>query len=171
MTASKRKIKAEKLTDSSFAPFGSFMNFIDPECEKIGEKPIEFFPDMLQHFMPPDAMVSYSNVRCEKRELLIDELESHSKAGEALLPLDEDVLIQVAPATPKDVKFDLDKVKAFFVPKGTMVIFKPGTWHQAPYTLSDNAANVLVILPERTYANDGISVQLKKDEIIQIESL
>jgi hypothetical protein len=42
----------------------------------------------------------------------------------------------------------------FFVKKGTMVAIRPGVWHCAPFAYKADHVNVLIVLPERTYAND-----------------
>ncbi len=85
-----------------------------------------------------------------------------------ILPLDNDVLIHVAPATPAAV-VPLDKVRVFRVPRGTMVTLRPGVWHHAPFTANNQPANVLIVLPERTYANDCVVVKLDEKDRIRIE--
>jgi ureidoglycolate lyase len=147
-------VKVEKLSLESFAPFGTFANLIHPEAEKLGEKPVEFFRDMVQLNTSSNNLLSYSICRVETRPLIIDVLEYHTACSEGILPLDNDILVQVAPASHPDNELPLDKVKVFFVPKGTVVIIKPGVWHWGPFTVNENPANILINLPERTYAND-----------------
>ena len=57
-------------------------------------------------------------------------------------------------------------MKAFIISKGTLVVLKAGVWHHAPFTINDKDLNILVALPERTYANDVVVVELKKEEFI-----
>jgi ureidoglycolate lyase len=38
----------------------------------------------------------------------------------------------------------------------------------APFTVGDDPANVLIVLPERTYANDCVVVELDPDDQIQV---
>jgi ureidoglycolate lyase len=57
------------------------------------------------------------------------------------------------------------------VPRGTLVVLRPGTWHHAPFAIDDKPANVLIVLPERTYANDAVVVELEPAERIRIETL
>jgi ureidoglycolate lyase len=154
------KVKIEKLTMEAFAPFGYFDNFIDPEVEKFGTPPIEFFRDQMQMHMPPRQSISYSTCRVEARPYVIDVSEYHSSTGEGNLPLDNDILIHVAPAVPGGAPFPSNKVRVFRVPQGTLVYIKPGVWHHAPLTVNDKPANVLIILPERTYADDCIVEKL-----------
>ena len=163
-----RTIQAEPLTVESFLPYGFYANLIDPQAEFIGAKPIQFFRDMAQQDLGGTGIVSFSVCRVEKRDCVIDVTEFHTATGEGILPLDNDVLIHVGPATPIDGGPSLDKFRAFSVPKGTMVVLRPGVWHHAPITPNDKPANVLIVLPERTYANDCEVVNLDDDEKIRI---
>jgi ureidoglycolate lyase len=162
-----RTIKVEDLSAEAFSPFGSFARLIDPGSEKIGAPPVEFFRDAVQQDLGSGPIVSFSTCRVEKRPPVIDVSEYHSRCGEGIMPLDNDALIHVAPATP-DSAVPLDKVRVFRVPKGTMVTLRPGVWHHAPFTVNDQPANVLIILPERTYANDCVVVELEEKQRIGI---
>jgi ureidoglycolate lyase len=115
------------------------------------------------------ALASFSTCRVEKRDPVIDVTEYHSSCGEGMLPLDGDVLIHVGPASAADGTVPLDKIKVFRVPKGTMVVVRPGVWHHAPFVVDGDAANVLIVLPERTYANDCIVVELSEADRIGVE--
>ena len=164
-----RKAKVEELGVESFLPFGSYANLIDPDAEKLGAPPIEFFRDMLVQDLGGASSASFSTCRVEKRDPVIDVTEYHSSCGEGMLPLDSDVLIHVGPASPADGTVPLDKIKIFRVPKGTMVVVRPGVWHHAPFVVDGDAANVLIVLPERTYANDCIVVELSEADRIGVE--
>ncbi|MGQ9630569.1 MAG: ureidoglycolate lyase [bacterium] len=163
-----RKAKIERLTRDAFAPFGCFANLIDPKWDKIGEKPVEFYRDMVQLDLGGATSASFSVCRVEKRPEVVDVTEFHTSTGEAILPLDNDILIHVAPATPKGVVPHKD-IRIFAVPRGTVVVLKPGVWHHAPILDGGEAANVLIVLPERTYANDCEVVELKEQERVAVE--
>ncbi len=165
-----RTIKVEQLTLEAYKPFGTYANLINPTDEKLGSKPVEFFRDQLQIDVNSNNMFSYSCCRVEKRPMIIDILEYHSKCGEVVLPLDNDILLQVAPATGNNDPLPLDKMRVFFVPKGTAITIKPGVWHWGPFTPNDQPANILINLPERTYANDCIVVNLEEKDFITIEA-
>lgn len=164
-----KKVKAQALTVESFLPYGFFANMINPTMEKIGAEPIEFYRDMLQLDLGGVGIGSFSICRVERRPLVIDVSEYHTATGEGILPLDNDVLIHVGPATVEDGCVPFDALKAFRVPKGTMVVLRPGVWHHAPLTVNDDSANVLIVLPERTYANDCEVFEFMDDEKIEIE--
>jgi ureidoglycolate lyase len=160
-----RTVPITELSTEGFLPFGTYANLIDPDRLKIGSAPIEFFRDMVQQDLGGTAVASFSTCRVEPREKVIDVTECHSSTGEGILPLDGDVLIHVAPACPTDAGVPLDEVVVFRVPRGTMVVLRPGVWHHAPYSTTDRPANVLIVLPERTYANDCRVVELGNDSI------
>lgn len=163
-----REIKAQKLDMKKFAPFGYFADMVKPEGEKVGDAPILFYRDMLQFPLGQTNIASFSIVQVEKRDPVVDTSEYHATVGEGILPLDCDVVIHVAPATPT-ADVPVDRIEAFVVPQGTMVVLKPGVWHHAPLTVNTDQANVLIVLPERTYANDCIVRELPPDQQVKIE--
>ena len=162
-----RTVHVQELQVETFMPFGFYANMIDPDTEKIGAPPIEFFRDMLQQDLGNAGRVSFSTCRVEARELIVDVSEYHSTAGEGSLPLDNDVLMHVAPATP-DAQFPLDKIAVFRVPQGTMVVLRPGVWHHAVFTTNGKPVNMLIVLPERLYANDCHVLEFEEQDRIRI---
>ena len=164
-----RTVQIQELQVEAFMPFGFYANMIDPDTEKIGAPPVEFFRDMLQQELGNAGRVSFSTCRVESRELFIDATEYHSTAGEGILPLDNDVLMHVGPATPADGRIPLDKIEVFRVPQGTMVALRPGVWHHAGFTTNGKPANMLIVLPERLYANDCHGFELEEQDRIKIE--
>ena len=165
-----KTVPVEKLTPESFREFGGFRDMLNPVSEMLGAPPIEFFPDMIQQALGNCQAASYSNCRIGPREPVINVAECHSSTAEMLMPLDADVLMWFAPASVPDAGFPGDKVRAFLVPNGTMVVIKPGTWHHGPFCLGSEPANILVALPERTYANDTRTIALEGDDCLMIAS-
>jgi ureidoglycolate lyase len=163
-----RTVKIEALSLEKFLAFGSYSSHLNPTGEKIGATPIEFFRDMVQQDLGKTSTASFSTCRVENRKWVIDVCEYHSGCAETLLPLDNDVLIHVAPATPDGERVPLDKIRVFRIPRGTLVVLRPGVWHHAPFTIDGKPANVLVVLPERTYANDCVVVELSAEEQVEI---
>lgn len=162
-----RELKIEQLTTESFSPFGSYAMMLNPETDKLGAPPIEFFRDMVQLNLGGAHLASFSVCRVEKRADKVDVSEYHSTSGEGILPLDNDVLIHVAPASTRgDVP--LDQFRVFRIPRGTFVALKPGVWHHAPILIEGTEANVLIVLPERAYANDCEVVRLEDDDQLKI---
>ena len=64
-----------------------------------------------------------------------------------------------APASSNS-DLDLNTVHVFYVPRGTFVALRPGVWHHAPFVVNNPVVHVLIVLPERTYANDCTVVEL-----------
>jgi ureidoglycolate lyase len=157
------KLAIERLTRKAFAPFGTFARLIDPVREKIGEPPIEFFRDIVQVDLGRATAASLSTCRVARRPQVIDVSEYHTATGEGILPLDGAVAIHVAPATPPGPP-PVERFRVFRVPMGTVVSLRPGVWHHAPFALDGDAANVLIILPERAYANDCVACPLPPEQ-------
>ena len=162
-----REVKIEKLTMESFSEYGYFANMINPDKVHFGQPPIEFYRDILQLNLGGSSTASFSICRVEKRPEIIEVAEFHSSAGEGILPLDSNILIHVAHATQKD-NIPLDEFRVFSVPKGTLVALKPGVWHHAPFVDGSDFANVVIVLPERTYANDCEVAVLSEEDKIKI---
>ncbi|MBR8535877.1 DUF4867 family protein [Carboxylicivirga sediminis] len=162
-------IQIEPLSLEAYKPFGTYANLIDPVDERLGTPPVEFFRDQLQLSVNGNLPLSYSCCRVEKRDYVIDTLEYHSSCSEAVLPLDNDILLQVGLATVSQIPIPIEKIRVFYVPKGTVITIKPGVWHWAPFSSNDNPANILINLPERTYANDCVVMELPQEDWLRIE--
>jgi ureidoglycolate lyase len=51
-----------------------------------------------------------------------------------------------------------------------MVVIKPNIWHHGPFCVREELANILVALPEKTYANDTRTIVLEGDDCLLIAS-
>ena len=163
-----RTIRIEELSAEAFIPFGFYARLVNPDAERIGASPVEFYRDMVQLNLGGAGIASFSTCRVEPREMVVTVTECHTGTGEGILPLDRDILIHVGPANPPGAPIPLDRFRVFRVPRGTMACLRPGVWHHAPFAVGDGPANVLIALPERTYANDCTVVELADDERIRI---
>lgn len=164
------KLKVKPLTMENFAPYGYFVNMINPTTTPLGDPnaPVCFYRDMIPvNIGMPRSNVLFSITRCLKRPNVIAGVEYHTSTGEGNMALDGDMLVYLAPASKKKPEFkDFD---AFLVPKGTFVSIHPGVWHMAPFAVDTDVLNCLVVLPERTYANDCEFEIFSEDERIEIE--
>jgi ureidoglycolate lyase len=163
-----RKTAIRELSLEDFQAYGSFADMIDPEAGHFGEEPVQFFRDMVQLDLGGKGTASFSVCRVRERPLVVEVTEHHSSCGEGILPLDSDVLIHVGPASRKD-SVPLDEIEVFRVPRGTLVTLRPGVWHHAPFAYNSDKANVLIVLPERTYANDCSVYEIPEDKKTEIE--
>jgi len=163
-----KTVAVQDLDLASFQTFGSFSNLIDPKSFGFGKPPVEFYRDIIQQDLGGSATASYAICRVEARPLVITSAEFHNQTCEGILPLDNDVLIHVGPGTSPHGPVPVDDFQVYRVPKGTMVILRPGVWHHAPYTANGQPANVLIVLPERTYVNDCIAVRIEEERQLEI---
>lgn len=163
-----KQIKVRELDEKSFKVYGSFAGMIDPDTPKLGPPPVEFHRDMARIALSSDTPPSFSITRVSPRPLVIEKFEYHNRTGEAILPLDGDILIHLAPAGRGSI-IPYDGIDVFRIPKGTLVVLHPGVWHQAPYCLGGDPVNVLVVLPERTYELDCATVLFPEKEKLRID--
>ena len=148
-----RTAEVKRLTHDAFRSFGDFAALINPQAECIGQPPVEFYRDMLPLRLGSSTTASISVCRVGRRPPVVDVSEFHDQTEEGILPLDGDMLIHVAAATPGD-KPPVDRIEIFRVPCGTFVALRRGVWHHAPFAVDRDVVNVLILLPERTYQVD-----------------
>ena len=160
-----RTIKVKELNREDFRKYGSYERMVNPETITFGGEPVQFFRDMLPMHIGSEQ-VSFSICRVCPRPLVIEFYEYHNKTGEGILPIDGDIILHVAYASGK---VDLNEVEAYFVPRGTMVTLRPGVFHHAPFAAGETPVSTLIVLPERTYANDCIIVRAEEQDKIAME--
>ncbi len=167
-----RELRYRRLDPAAFAPYGSFAPLIDPaaggrSAPRIGQPPVEFFRDVIQSGLGADTAGSFGVCRVTRRPPVIDASEYHDGCCEALMPLDGDVLVHVAPAVPGE-RFPSEQAEVYLVPKGTMIVLRPGVWHHGPFALGAERVSCLVALPERLYARDCKSVTVPEQDRIRV---
>jgi ureidoglycolate lyase len=163
-----KNIQMKDLTLGNFNKYGSFANMINPKACKIGEEPVEFYRDLATLELGQTHTASFSVCRVSKRSMVIDNIEYHNYTGEGMLPLDGDVILYFAPATPEGI-IPYDSFEAFRVPKGTMITIRPGVWHCGAFASEAEYVNVLIVLPERCYVNDCKVFNMPEDKRIEIK--
>jgi len=158
-----RKIKAKPITITNFASYGSFTDILNPIGNHLGN----FYNDKVILPVSGDMSIAFSPLVCHKPEkMVVTKVEYHNTTGECILPLDDDIIMHVAPPTKDPVP---ELTEAFIVPKGTLVKINTGVWHYAAIPINKDTMHVLVILPERIYANDCTVVEYKQEEQVEIE--
>lgn len=150
----------KELTLDAFQPYGSFAPLTPPTARPLVQgDTIAFWPDcggVLSLGPNGNNEVAIGICQVAWRPLQIDVTEFHTTTGEGILPLDGDIYIHVAPPTASD-DAPVGLFEIFRVPKGTMVVLKAGVWHHAPHsTREDQTVNAVIMLPQRTYANDCV---------------
>ena len=161
-----KTIKVEKLTKEAFAPFGSYYDMINPEGYALIGEIHKFFPDRLTAYH--DREVAFSPILVKKPEVMkITQIEYHTTTSEIIMPLNDDMILHVAP--PSAGKPLPEYTKAFLVPKNTIIKMNACVWHLAPLPANAPELCAMIVLPECTYMNDCIVVDLKDDEQFVIE--
>lgn len=156
-----KKLEVKNLSESSFKVYGRYADLLNPSEPFIGEDPVRFYRDMLP--LSGDRALSVSVTKVSPMPYVVDVLEYHSCTGECFMTLDGDTYIGVAPASV-DKRPDMEKLEIFYVPRGCAVYLHPGVWHYAPYPAGDYEIHSMVLLPERTYANDCYKCELTEEE-------
>ena len=160
-----KTIKAVPISNEAFAPFGQFYPMDAPKGYALCGELHSFFPDRL--VADSQHRVGYSPIVVKKPEkMIITQQEYHTTTWEMILPMDDDMILHVAPAsagTPVG-----QYAQAFIVPKHTLVKLNAAIWHLAPLPASKEALTAMIILPECTYANDCTVVDLPADQQFEI---
>jgi ureidoglycolate hydrolase len=165
-----KKIKIKELDHKSFSGYGDFTNALNPSGFKLGEPPAEFFRDIIGFNPGSNKNVSFSVFRGLRQSgaKILSAVEFHSSCPEIQIPLDGDYVLCFGKATPPG-QVPLDEIEAFRIPKGTLIIMKPGVWHGGLFLYNCDIATILVSLPERTYADDCIVHVIAEKERVEIE--
>lgn len=160
-----KQVKVQPLTHEAFAPFGQFYEMSRPDGYALCGEIHKFFPDRVT--ADSTHRVGYSPIVVKKPErMIITQQEYHTTTWEMILPMDDDMILHCAPASAGAIV--TDHVKAFLVPKNTLVKIKAAIWHLAPLPATKDALTALIILPECTYAIDCPVVDLSPDEQFEI---
>lgn len=158
-------VKAEPITNESFAPFGSFYSMDKPQGYALQGELHKFFPDRLT--ASSWSNLGFSPILVNKPEkYTITQQEYHTTTWEMIMPVNDDMIIHCAPVsagTPVN-----EYVKAFIVPKNTMVKINAAIWHLAPLPVNEKQLCAMIVLPECTYANDCTVVDLPDEQKFEI---
>ena len=160
-----RTIKAIPINNEDFAPFGQFYTMEQPKGYALCGELHQFFPDRLN--ADSNHRVGYSPILVNKPEkMIITQQEYHTTTWEMIMPLNDDMILHVAPASAGTPVTEL--AQAFIVPKHTLVKMNAAIWHLAPLPASKDQLAAMIILPECTYANDCTVVVLNPEQQFEI---
>ena len=160
-----RTIQVEPLTHEAFAPFGQFYSMETPAGYALCGEIHQFFPDRLT--ADSDHRVGYSPILVKKPEkMVITQQEYHTTTWEMILPMNDDMILHVGPASAGAPVGHL--ARAFLVPKHTLVKMNANIWHLAPLPKNNEQLTAMIILPECTYANDCTVVEFTEDQQFEI---
>jgi ureidoglycolate lyase len=158
-------VKVEALTHEAFAPYGQFYTMDAPQGYALCGEIHQFFPDRLT--ADSQHRVGFSPILVNKPEkMIVTQQEYHTTTWEMILPMNDDMILHVAPASAGAPVGHLSK--AFLVPKHTLVKLNAAIWHLAPLPANAPQLAAMIILPECTYANDCTVVDLPEDQVFEI---
>lgn len=159
-----RTIQAKELSEKEFKKYGTYGSIIRAEGNHFGN----FYADNIRYANSAGSAITFSALISDKPEkMIVSNVEYHDFAFEGILPIDDDVVIHVAPPSKNPVP---ELTEAFIVPKGTAVVLRPGVWHEAPFPKNKERAHIMVVLPERTYKNDCVCVTYSEEDSIEINA-
>ena len=160
-----RQLKVQPLTHEAFAPFGQFYAMEQPQGYALCGELHRFFPDRVS--ADSNHRIGYSPILVKKPEkMIITQQEYHTTTWEMILPMNDDMILHVAPASAGTPVTNL--AKAFLVPKHTLVKMNAAIRHLAPLPASSEQLCAMIILPECTYANDCTVVDLTPEQQFEI---
>ena len=105
-----KKVKIEALTRDAFANFGEFYDIVNPDGHFLSGAIHKFYPDRMTTNCSERLAFSPLVIR-KPDSMVITQQEYHAHAEELILPLDDDMIIHVAPASGGQLV--TDRVKAF----------------------------------------------------------
>ena len=160
-----RTIKAVPITYENFAPFGHFYTMDAPKGHALCGELHQFFPDRLN--ADCNHRVGYSPILVNKPEkMVITQQEYHTTTWEMIMPLNDDMILHVAPASAGVPV--TEQAQAFIVPKHTLVKMNAAIWHLAPLPANKEQLCAMIVLPECTYSNDCTVVDLTPEQQFEI---
>lgn len=162
-----KQFKVQPLTAEAFAPFGTFTSVLDPKGDSLSGPTHKFYRDSSKFYSNFNMPVGFSPIAVQKSELVIKALEYHNLTCEGIMPVNDDAIVHVSPATGGTP--DVNATKVFLVPKGTIITLFPGVWHLCPLPATQPQLNALIVLPERAYMNDFTLVELGEDDYFEIK--
>ena len=163
-----KKIRFKELSFESFMKYGSFTDLKTPKETNFGNKEVCFYPDLLQQNLGNSKTASFSVCHIVKSDhVIIKSSEFHNFCNETIMPLNGDILMHIAPVTDKEV-LQTNKIEVFRIPALTLVTVRPGVWHHIPFTYCCDSADIMVVLPERTYINDCHLYMIPEGEFIEV---
>lgn len=162
-----KKIKAQVLTVAEFAPFGTFTNLMEPSGSKLSGPYHDFYRDGAKYYSDFRLPIGFSPLVVRAHGLEVTGAEYHNRSCEAMLPVNDDAIVHVCPASGG--VYHVEETKVFLVPKGTILSLNPGVWHLTPLPLHEKELHTLIVLPERAYVNDFNYIDLDDENKFVIE--
>ena len=142
-----KQIKVQPLSREEFAPFGEYYTMTEPTGYPLCGAIHKFYPDRLTTTC--QGRLAFSPLVVRKPEkMIITQQEYHTSTEELLMPLDDDMILHVAPASAGAVVTDY--VKVFDAGKSISMVVYINTKVDIPsadvevlYVIRDSQGNAL----------------------------
>ncbi len=159
------KIESVELSAAEFAPYGKILTLDDiADFNPLAAGDDFTWTGTSEGFAIGGAGCS-GMLLCRPREMVVEKMEHHVGTVEILVAVQQDYVLCVAPRhTPAP---EMDKVKAFKVKQGTVLMMDPGCWHWILFPLTEKMARVLVIFKDKTGDEDLVFADLP--EVVEIK--
>lgn len=159
------KIKVQNMHVMDFSDLGTYCDMLNPHGFHMGS----LYPDEVIFPVSGQMPMAFSVYMAQYAdEMLVPGAEYCSCSPFALMPLDGDIVCCAAPASTAPHP---ELMRAFKVPRGTLLSLNAGVWRQSPFAVSPQEVHCLVGVPQRTYANDVTHVEFAVGDWVKIESL
>lgn len=142
------QIRVEPLDPQEFSSFGTFLGKpkdVSPSGEREDLTVWLGISDLLG--MDRRSTV-WGYLTVHRHNLPLDRLERHCRTAEAFIPLEgASVMVVAPPSDPNDLAAAPDggAIRAFLLDGEAGVFFPPGSWHWAPFPVTEKATFLLLL--------------------------
>lgn len=164
-----RAINVQELSLPGFGAFGSYASMYKAEAPMTGTVRIDFYRDVKQLGLSPCGTASVNLCRAEPRPHVVDVLACCNSRVTGFLPLNGDMLLQLAPASSSGA-VPLDEIAIFRIPCGTLCTIREGVWHYVPYPAGDQPVLAYIVQPDPAPQSDYMIVDLEPAQQVQFSS-
>lgn len=164
-----RAVNVQDLSLLAFDAFGSYASLYKAEAPQTGAARVELYRDVKQLGLSPCGTASVNLCLAEPRPHVVDNLACCNSRVTGFLPLNGDVLLQLAPASPSGY-LPLDEIAVFRIPRGTLCTIREGVWHSAPYPAGDQPVFACIVQPGSAPPSDYMVIDLDPSQQVQFSS-
>ncbi len=153
-------MRPEAISEAAFAPFGTLIRY-------TADAGRHHLPAVLEATKPAAPAVWINRLEAGRPAGRIVRLERHPFGAQSFVPLGGGRLLVMVCAAAADGRPDPAGLRAFVVPAGTGITYRPGTWHHGLVAL-DGPRDVLVVMAAHRLAGETEYAEL--DPPITIEA-
>ncbi|MBB5751546.1 ureidoglycolate lyase [Prosthecomicrobium pneumaticum] len=152
-------MRAEKISEAAFAPFGTLIRYAADDGR-------HYLPAVLEATAPAAPALWINRIAAARPPVRIARLERHPFGAQSFVPLGGGRLLVTVCAAAANGAPDPGQMRAFVVPPGTGITYRPGTWHHGLVAL-DGPLDVLVVMATHGIAGETEDADLEAPMIIE----